>query len=203
MLPNLVFALEFASAHEEAVALSEELFNAFDDIANPALQCAVLMDYGYTHGKTEPAEAYDALRRALAIAQSNGDRQLESSVALNLSSVAANYADPKDALEFVALAIRTYCESGSFGLVSGPMGILVALLDRLGHYEPAATISAFFMTPISQVTYPEIATAVAHLRDVLGDPAYESLAQTGARMTDSVKAQYALEQIDRLRAELP
>ena len=118
VLPNLVFALEFAGAHEEAVALSEELFNAFDDIANPALQCAVLMDYGYTHGKTEPAEAYDALRRALAIAQSNGNRQLESALALNLSSVAANYARPEDALEFVALAIRTYCDSGSFGLVS-------------------------------------------------------------------------------------
>jgi predicted ATPase len=202
ILPNLVFALEFAGAHEEAVALSEELFHAFDDITNPALQCAVLMDYGYTHGKTEPAGAYDALRRALAIAQSNGDRQLESSVALNLSSVAANYADPKDALEFVALAIRTYCESGSFGLVSGPMGILVALLDRLGHYEPAATISEFFMTPVSQATYPEITTAVMHLRDVLGDATYESLAQTGARMTDSAKAQYALEQVDQVRAEL-
>jgi hypothetical protein len=102
----------------------------------------------------------------------------------------------------VALAIRTYCESGSFGLVSGPMGILVALLDRLGHYEPAATISEFFMTPVSQATYPEITTAVMHLRDVLGDATYESLAQTGARMTDSAKAQYALEQVDQVRAEL-
>ena len=92
-------------------------------------------------------------------------------MALNLSSVAANYADPEDTLEFVALSISTYCESGSFGLVSGPMGILVSLLDRLGHYEPAATISAFFVTPVSQATYPEIATAVAHLRDVLGDAA--------------------------------
>jgi tetratricopeptide (TPR) repeat protein len=202
VLPNLVFALEFAGAHDEAVALSEELLNAIDDITNPALQCAVLMDYGYTHGKTEPAGAYDALRRALVIAQSNGDRQLESSVALNLSSVAANYADPEDALEFVALAIGTYCESGSFGLVSGPMGILVALLDRLGHYEPAATISAFFVTPISQATYPEINTAVEHLREVLGEAAYGSLAQSGASMTDSAKAKYALDQIARVRAEL-
>jgi hypothetical protein len=202
VLPNLVFALEFAGAHEEAVAVSEEVRNAFEHTTNPALYCAALMAHGYTHGKTEPAGAYEALRRALAIAQSNGDRQLESSIALNLSSVAANYADPKDALEFVALAIRTYCESGSFGLVSGPMGILVALLDRLGHAAPAATISAFFITPVSQATYPEIATAVTHLRDVLGDAAYESLAQTGARMTDAAKAKYALEQVDQVRAEL-
>jgi hypothetical protein len=82
------------------------------------------------------------------------------------------------------------------------MGILVALLDRLGHYEPAAIISAFFVTPVSRATYPEITTAVEHLRDVLGDAAYDSLAQTGASMTDSAKAKYALDQIDHVRAEL-
>ena len=202
VLPNLVFALEFAGDHEEAVALSEELFDNVNATTNPALHCAVLMAYGYTHGATEPAAAYEALRRALAIAQSNGDRQLESSVALNLSSVAANYADPEDALEFVALAIRTYCESGSFGLVSGPMGILVALLDRLGHYGPASVISTFFVTPVSRATYPEITTAVTHLRDVLGDTAYDALAQSGASMTDSAKARYALEQVDLALAEL-
>ena len=47
-----------------------------------------------------------------------------------------------------------------------------------------------------EVTYPEITMAVAHLRDVLGDTAHESLAQAGARMTDSAKAKYALEQTD-------
>jgi predicted ATPase/class 3 adenylate cyclase len=202
ILTNLVFALEFAGAHEEAVALSEELLDAFGDAANPALRCAALMDYAYTHGKTAPAEAFDALRRVLAIAQSNGDRQVESAVALNLSSVAANYADPEDALEFVDLAIRTYYESGSFGFVSRPMGILVALLDKLGEYEPAGTISHFFTSPMSAATYPEITAAVTHLREVLGDPAYESLVQTGSTMTQSAKVKYALAQIDRVRAEL-
>jgi hypothetical protein len=82
------------------------------------------------------------------------------------------------------------------------MGILVALLDRLGHYEPASVISAFFVTPVSRATYPEITTAVTHLRDVLGDTAYDALARSGASMTDSAKARYALEQVDLALAEL-
>jgi hypothetical protein len=48
----------------------------------------------------------------------------------------------------------------------------------------------------------EITTAIAHLRDVLGNPAYESLARTGETMTTAAMATYAYDQIDQARAEL-
>jgi hypothetical protein len=48
----------------------------------------------------------------------------------------------------------------------------------------------------------EISTAIAHLRDVLGDPAYESLARKGEMMTTAVMATYAYDQIDQARTEL-
>jgi hypothetical protein len=49
---------------------------------------------------------------------------------------------------------------------------------------------------------PEINTAIAHLRDILGDQTYESLARKGATMTTSAMANYAYDQIDQARAEL-
>jgi hypothetical protein len=49
--------------------------------------------------------------------------------------------------------------------------------------EPAATIAGFAFSPLSATTFPEINTAIAHLRDVLGDHAYESLARKGETMT--------------------
>jgi hypothetical protein len=49
---------------------------------------------------------------------------------------------------------------------------------------------------------PEITTAITHLRDVLGDQTYESLARKGETMTTAAMATYAHDQIDQARAEL-
>jgi hypothetical protein len=47
-----------------------------------------------------------------------------------------------------------------------------------------------------------IRTAIVHLRDVLGDQTYESLARKGETMTTAAKVTYAYDQIDHARAEL-
>jgi hypothetical protein len=50
--------------------------------------------------------------------------------------------------------------------------------------------------------FPELDAAIAHLRDVLGDPAYESLARAGDKMTTAAMATYAYDQINQARTEL-
>ena len=44
--------------------------------------------------------------------------------------------------------------------------------------------------------------AIAHLREVLGDQTYESLARKGETMTTAAMVTYAYDQIDQARAEL-
>ena len=75
-------------------------------------------------------------------------------------------------------------------------------MDQLGRYEPAATISRFAATAFTKRAFPEIGSTIDHLREVLGDEAYEVLASTGASMTNAAMTAYALEQIDGVRAEL-
>ena len=55
---------------------------------------------------------------------------------------------------------------------------------------------------MTSVTIPELNTAIAHLRDALGDQTYESLARTGEAMTTAAIVTYAYDQIDQARAEL-
>ena len=50
--------------------------------------------------------------------------------------------------------------------------------------------------------FPEFNTAIAHLREVLGGPAYESLARKGETMTTAAVATYAYDQIDQARTKL-
>jgi hypothetical protein len=76
------------------------------------------------------------------------------------------------------------------------------LFDRLGHFEPAAITCGFALTPFTQAALPEISATVTHLRDALGNDAYESLSRAGEHMTAAEMVAYAYGQIDRLRAEL-
>ena len=107
-----------------------------------------------------------------------------------------------DAFDYLTLAIRDLYDSGSFSIMSAPLAILAAFFDRLGYYEPAATISRFASTSFSRTSFPQINTTITHLREVLGDEVYESLAQAGDTMTTAAMATYAYDQIDRARAEL-
>jgi hypothetical protein len=53
-----------------------------------------------------------------------------------------------------------------------------------------------------RTAFPEINTTIAHLRDVLGDQTYESLACEGGTMTTAAMATYAYDQIDQARTTL-
>jgi hypothetical protein len=83
-----------------------------------------------------------------------------------------------------------------------PLAILAAFVDRLGRYEAAATIAGFALSPFATAAFPEITSAIAHLREVLGDQTYESLARKGETMTTAEMVAYAYDQIDQARAEL-
>ena len=79
---------------------------------------------------------------------------------------------------------------------------LAVLFDRLGRYEPAATIAGLAINPLTTATLPEITTAISHLREVLGEVTYESLARKGETMTTAAMVAYAYDQIDQARTEL-
>ncbi len=82
------------------------------------------------------------------------------------------------------------------------MASLAAFMNRLGHHESAATMTGFAPISLTAATLPELETAISHLRDVLGDQTYESLARKGETMTTAEMATYAYDQIDQARAEL-
>ena len=100
------------------------------------------------------------------------------------------------------MAIGNYHDAGNTANMRGNLAALAECLDRLGRYEPAATIAGFAFNPLTAAWVPEINPAIAHLREVLGDQTYESLASKGEAMTTAAMASYAYDQIDQARAEL-
>ena len=125
-----------------------------------------------------------------------------SALAEFLARLEAEHGDPVAALDHPTLAIRNYHNAGDTTTIRVPLAVLAVLFDRLGRYEPAATVAGFALSPIAAAGVPEITTAIAHLRDVLGEATYESLARKGETMTTAAMATYAYDQIDQARAEL-
>jgi len=199
---SLVFALALAGSREEAMVAADGLIEAAEETGNPYMLSFALGAYSFARRDADPVRALDALRRGVVIAQDSGTRVTESQMAINLGQLEAQHGDQAAALDYFTLAIRNYRDSGNAALIRNPLASLAALLDRLGRHHAAAIIAGFAFSPLTAAAYPEVTTAIAHLRDVLGDHTYESLARKGETMTTAAMATYAYDQIDQARTEL-
>jgi len=199
----LVVALAVAGSGGEAMDCADGLIEAAEATGNPSLLGLALWAYGVAFRDADPVGALDALGRGLVIAQDSGSRAGASVLALDLARLEAEHGDTLAAFDHLTLAIRNFHNLGDDATaIRGPLAVLAALFDRLGRYEPAATVAGFALSPFSATAFPEITTAIAHLRDVLGDPAYESLARQGETMTTAAMVTYAYDQRDQAQTEL-
>ena len=198
---SVVLALSIAGSGDEAMAAADGLIEIAEAADNPWALSWALFAYGFAFRYADPVHALDAVRRGLVIAQDSGNRANESHLALCLSLLEAAHRDPLAAFDYVTLAIRNFHDSGHTANMRVAQAMLAVLFDRLGRYEPAATIAGFAFSPLT-AALPEFSTAIAHLRDVLGDQTYESLARKGGTMTTAAVATYAYDQIDQARTEL-
>ena len=198
----LVLALAVAGSGGEAMDCADGLIEAAEATGNPSLLALALGAYGSAFRDADPVGALNALGRGLVITQDSGNRAVASTLANTLARLEAEHGDTLAALDHLTLAIRNFHNAGDTTTIRVPLAVLAAHFDRLGRYEPAATIAGFALSPFSASGFSEITTAIAHLRDVLGDATYESLARKGETMTTAAMATYAYDQIDQARAEL-
>jgi hypothetical protein len=179
---------------------ADGLIEAAEATRNPWAISFVLAAYAIAFGDAYPDRALDAsagawwsLKKA-ATASSNPNWRR--------STCRASRGDLLFAFDHFSLAIRNMHDSANTTTIRSPLALLATVLDRLGRYESAATIAGFASGPLTEMAYPEMITAIAHLRDVLDDQTYESLAREGETMSTSAMATYAYDQIDQARAEL-
>ena len=198
----LVSALGVAGSGGEAMDSADGLIEAAEATGNPMFLALALAAYGGAFRDADPVGALNALGRGLVIAQDSGNRAGVAAVANGLARLEAEHGDTLAALDHLTLSIRNFHNAGDATTIRVPLAILAVLFDRLGRYEPAATIAGFAVGPFSAAMVPEITTAIAHLRDVLGEATYESLARKGETMTTAAMATYAYDQIDQARTEL-
>ena len=136
------------------------------------------------------------------IAQDSGNRYTETLLAAILSGLEAEHGDPLAALDYVTLGIRNFHDAGN------TTGVRSALADPRRSFSTGSDATnrrppspGSRVSPLT-ATVAEFTTAITHLRDVLGDQTYESLARKGETMTTAAMVTYAYDQIDQARTEL-
>ncbi len=197
-----VCALAFAGLLDEARAVADGLIEAAIASNNPCLHSFSVAAYGYCLSSGGSERDLALCRQGLALAQDSGNRYHETILAIALARLEAEIFVTVEALDHLRLAIRSWHDSGNFGNLVGPLAMLSAFLDRLGRFEAAATIAGFSCDPVSLASVPELDATIRHLREMLGDPAYESFAHRGAAMPTTAIVAFAYDQIDQARAEL-
>jgi hypothetical protein len=186
---------------DQARAASDGVLAAVDATHNPMTACFALLALGLADHDADHVAAYAALSRTLAVAGESGNRQMESAAATTLW-VGATETNPFQFFEYLTVAIHHYDDSGNVANMRNPLAVLACHLDRRGHHEQAAIMSGFAASAFTLASYPQLGSTIAHLRDVLGDETYQSLARKGEAMTIAAAANYAYDQIDRARTEL-
>jgi len=198
----LVAALSLAGCGGEAMDCADGLIEAAEATGTPHVLSIALTAHGLAFRDADPVGALNAVGRGLVIAQDSGNRANVSVLANSLAQLEVEHGDTVSAFDHLTLAIRNYHNAGDTTTICVPLAVLAVLFDRLGRYEPAATVAGFALSPFSAQGVPEITTAITHLRDVLGEATYETLARKGETMTTAAMATYAYDQIDQARTEL-
>ena len=198
---TLVIALVIANRGNEARAATDGLIEAAEATRNPRTLAFALYAYGVAFRNADPDRAREALYRSLVIAHNSGDRGDESNLAGMLAGLEALHGDPLAAFDYVTMAIRNHHDSGNHTHVRLDLAELAVILHRLRRHESAATIAGFALTPLTKA-HPGLNAAITHLREVIGDQTYGSLAHKGETMTTAEMVTYAYDQIDQARTAL-
>ena len=184
------------------MAAADGLIEAAEATGNPFALSFALLAYGFAFRDADPDRALDA-------APGPGDRSRQRQPLQRVTPGGQSVPDsrPSTATRWPRSTTSlwrsaTIHDSGNTTMIRSPLASSPPFStgSDATNRRPPSPVSRSVPSP--QLAVPEITTAIAHLRDVLGDQTYESLARKGETMTTAAMATYAYDQIDQARAEL-
>ena len=195
-------ALRIAGCGDDAMAAANGLIESAEATRNPFVLSFAILAYGFAFRDTDPDRARDALRRGLVIARDSGNRSASPSWRALCPT-----ARPSMATRWRRSNTPLWPSATTTTRVTPPISCRVGCPRRASSIGSDVTSRrppspASRSDPLTAVWVPEFSTAVNHLRDVLGDQIYESLAREGETMTTAAIATYAYDEIDQARTKL-
>ncbi|SDF02581.1 Predicted ATPase [Bradyrhizobium brasilense] len=200
-LATLPFYLAMAGAHEEAMAIADDIVDKVAAAGTPSSHIAALFSKGRAFSKADPPCALDALEKALAHARTSGNRYWEIVVIPAVAELQVRSGDPVKTLQTLPRILEIWGQSAEIGLATLTTATLIMLFERLGNPKVAATLSGALSQMIPSTSFfQELPDTLTHIRHVLGDAAFAEAKRRGAAMTHREVVDFAANQVQHALA---
>jgi tetratricopeptide (TPR) repeat protein len=200
-LAGLLNYLPVIGRAEKAMAIAEEAVGAARAYGNPFWIAVALSGYGRAYVEADPARALRALREALLFSQEHRLSLIEGGIARDAAVLEAIHGELEEALSLFDTAIDSLHRAGSVAHLAETLGSLAVFFDRLARPEVAATVYGT-TTHYGTGFVTSLPSAVARVRTVLGEAAFDECTATGAAMELADAVAYAHRQIQLARDQL-
>ncbi|MHC4052684.1 AfsR/SARP family transcriptional regulator [Bradyrhizobium sp. 25ACV] len=202
-LATLPFYLAMAGAHEEAMALADDIVDKTAAARTPSSLIAALFSKGRAFSKADPPRALDAFEKALAHARTSGNRYWEIVIIPAVAELQVRSGDPVKTLRTLPRMLEIWGQSTEIGLATLTTATLILLFERLGNPEVAATLSGALSQMIPSIGFfQELPDTLARVRHVLGNASFAAAKSRGAAMTHREVVEYATTKVQQVLAAM-
>jgi ATP/maltotriose-dependent transcriptional regulator MalT len=197
---NQALTLAYAGDDQAARAAAEEAVAAAGAAANPTAVAMARFAEGEAVADTDPERASAALDEARRRAREVGNRFIAGTALTTLVALRARHGPPREAQGLFRDAIDHWRTNRNRRLLVTTLRNLVVLLARTGRDEAAAALAATLQAAAPSRSYgaeaARITTALAAVRNRLGDSAYDRAWTAGAARTLEEAADDAVHLLD-------
>jgi hypothetical protein len=202
---NQALVLSYAGDDQAARAAAGEAVAAALASANPTAIAMARFAEGEALADLDPAAAATVLEQARRRAQEVGNRFVAGTALTATVALRSRHGPPDQALALFRDAVQHWRNSHNRSLIVTTLRNLVLLFARTGRDEAAAALAATLQLQAAGKTYgteaERIATALAAVRQRLGEAAYAHAWSAGEARTLEEAADAAVRQLDSFAAD--
>ena len=186
----------------EPTATAEETMIAVRAHGNPYYIALAGVGFSRALSTTDADRAREAGHEALTLAQVNRIAVMEPVIIREIAALDVVHGRLDRALESFDRAIDTLHRAGNIASLAPALVHLVALFDRLGDPDVAATIYGHVGGQRRKGTDVDLPAVVDHVRAALGETRFQQRVAAGTAMDAAAATRYVRAEIARARAEL-
>jgi hypothetical protein len=197
---QLLYRLPTAGRAADARDLAPAALELIRAHGNPVWVTLALLGAGRAFAETDPAQALDAFRQAVAISQEQRITLLEARAAEDSAGMEAIHGDAERALDLLDTAIVSTHLAGNRIDCAAALAELAFVLDRCGRLQSAAVVygsATHYAHTASRAN--QVPALVEQLRTALGAEAFDAQVARGAAMATADAVAFAREQIRKAR----
>jgi predicted ATPase len=197
---NQALVLTYRGDDQAACAAASQAVTAAGASANPTAIAMARFAEGEALADLDPTAAAAALEEARRRAQEVGNRYVAGTALTATVALRSRHGPPEQALVLFRDAVQHWRSSRNRGLIVTTLRNLVILLARTGRDEAATTLAATLQAQAPAESYGKeaerIATALAAVRQRLGDAVYARAWRVGTARTLEEAADAAVGLLD-------